>query len=109
MMEMRNIERDEQILELQKKARLLASRSYADMEKQVYMDGAIKRKDKELIAIGISVVKNRESYIEWHIKQALDEGATSDEIIEAIEVGIEVRGGPDIVVVRSVLNILMSI
>jgi AhpD family alkylhydroperoxidase len=46
----------------------------------------LTKSQKELIAIGISVVINCESCMEWNIKQALDDGATDGEILEAIEV-----------------------
>ena len=61
---------------------------------------------KELIAIGVSVVINCESCMEWHIKQAMDSGATENEIIEAIEVGIEMGGGPATVSARFAMNVL---
>ncbi|MDR1222098.1 MAG: carboxymuconolactone decarboxylase family protein [Tannerella sp.] len=61
---------------------------------------------KELIAVGISVVLNCESCMEWHIKQLLDEGATENEIIEAIEVGIEMGGGQATVSARFAMNVL---
>ena len=80
--------------------------SFVAMEQSTYKDGAIKKKEKELIAIGISVVINCESCMEWHIKQALDDGATEDEIIEAIEVGIEMSGGPGTVAARFAMNVL---
>ena len=44
--------------------------------------------------------------MEWHIKQALDGGATEGEIIEAIEVGIEMSGGPGTVAARVAMNVL---
>jgi alkylhydroperoxidase/carboxymuconolactone decarboxylase family protein YurZ len=44
--------------------------------------------------------------LEWHIKQALDDGATEDEILEAIEVGIEMSGGPGTVAARFAMNVL---
>ena len=61
---------------------------------------------KELIAIGISVVIDCESCMEWHIKQALDDGATENEIIESIEVGIEMSGGPGTASARFAMNVL---
>jgi AhpD family alkylhydroperoxidase len=76
------------------------------MEKNTYADGALKKKDKELIATGISVVTNCESCMEWHIKQALDDGASQEEILEAIEVGIEMSGGPGTVAARFAMNVL---
>ena len=76
------------------------------MEKITYIDGVLKKRDKELIAIGISIATNCESCMEWHIKQALDEGASQEEILEAIEVGIEMSGGPGTVAARFAMNVL---
>lgn len=76
------------------------------MEQKTYKDGDLSKKQKELIAIGISVVINCESCMEWHIKQAIDDGATDGEIIEAIEVGIEMSGGPGTVSARFAMNVL---
>lgn len=81
-------------------------RSFVDMEQKTYIDGQLSKKSKELIAIGISVVINCESCMEWHIKQALDDGATEGEIIEAIEVGIEMSGGPGTASARFAMNVL---
>jgi AhpD family alkylhydroperoxidase len=69
-------------------------RSFLDMERQTYTDGALAKKHKELIALGISVVIDCESCIEWHLGEAFKSGATREEIIEAIEVGFEMGGGP---------------
>ncbi len=59
-----------------------------------------------MIAIGISIRINCESCLEWHIKQALDHGASKEEIIESIEVGIEMGGGPATVSSRFALSVL---
>ena len=81
-------------------------RSFTEMEKATYSDGKIKKKDKELIAIGISVALNCESCMEWHIKQAMDGGADENELIEAVEVGIEMSGGPGTVAARFAMNVI---
>jgi alkylhydroperoxidase/carboxymuconolactone decarboxylase family protein YurZ len=44
--------------------------------------------------------------MEWHIKEALRTGASTDQIIEAIEVGIEMGGGPATVSSRFALKAL---
>jgi AhpD family alkylhydroperoxidase len=80
--------------------------SFIDMEQNTYKNGRLSKLQKEMIAIGISIVQNCESCMEWHIKQALDDGATEDEILEAIEVGIEMSGGPGTVTARFALNVL---
>jgi len=81
-------------------------RSFLEMEKKTYKDGTLGKLQKELIAIGISIVTDCESCMEWHIKQALDDGASEDAIIEAIEVGIEMAGGPATVSARFAMNVL---
>lgn len=80
--------------------------SFVEMEKKTYCNGELSKKFKELIAVGISVAVNCESCMEWHIKQAMDDGATIAEIIEAIEVGIEMSGGPGTVSARFAMNVL---
>ncbi len=103
----------EQIIRLRKQAhdfynnRSEIYRSFLEMEKKTYADGALERKEKELIAVGISVVINCESCMEWHIKQALDCGAAEAEVIEAIGVGMEMSGGPGTVSARFAMNVLM--
>lgn len=81
-------------------------KSFVDMEQNTYKDGKLSKLQKELIAIGISVVIDCESCMEWHIKQALDDGATDDKILEAIEVGIEMAGGPATASARFAMNVL---
>ena len=81
-------------------------KKFLELEKLTFNDGVLKRKDKELIAIGISIVLNCESCMEWHIKQAMDDGATEAEIIESIEVGMEMGGGPATASARFALNVI---
>jgi AhpD family alkylhydroperoxidase len=102
----------EQIIKTRKKAHSWYSRksdvykSFVTMEQKTYRNGKLSKNQKELIAIAISVVINCESCMEWHIKQALDDGATEEEIIEVIEVGIEMGGGPATVSARFAMNVL---
>lgn len=81
-------------------------RTFVEMEQKTFKDGQLGKRYKELIAIGISIVINCESCLEWHIKQALDDGANEGEIIEAIGVGIEMSGGPGTVSARFAMNVL---
>jgi AhpD family alkylhydroperoxidase len=95
-------------------AQLIATQSkvyegFLAMEKAAYSDGALPKKQKELIAVGISVVKNCESCMQWHIEQAASVGATFEELLEAIEVGIEMGGGPATVSARLALEVMESL
>ena len=47
-----------------------------------------------------------ESRMQWHIEQAHRAGATWDEILEAVEVGIEMGGGPATVSARFALEVM---
>lgn len=79
---------------------------FLELEKAAYSDGALNKKNKELIAVGISVVINCESCMQWHIEQSVKSGAKKEEILEAIEVGMEMGGGPAIVSSRFALEII---
>jgi AhpD family alkylhydroperoxidase len=94
--------------------RLLALESkvygaFLEMEKAAYADGALPRKAKELIAIGISVVTDCESCMQWHIEQAAKAGASMREVLEAVEVGIEMGGGPATVSARFALDVMETV
>lgn len=111
-MEQPDKEKIERIIKTRKRAHAFFMKkskvyqSFVDMEQKTYQDGTLTKTQKELIAIGISVVINCESCMEWHIKQAIDGGAKEDEIIEAIEVGIEMAGGPATASARFAMNVL---
>ena len=80
--------------------------AFLDMERATYADGALAKKHKELIAVGISVVINCESCMQWHIEQAAQAGATRKEVLEALEVGIEMGGGPATAHARFALEVM---
>jgi len=95
-------------------AKLLSLKSrvyeaFLEIEKAAYRDGALPKKVKELIAVGISVVIDCESCMQWHIEQAAKSGANEQEVLEAIEVGIEMGGGPATVSARFALEVMESV
>jgi len=84
-------------------------RAFLEMEKAAFSDGALPGKTKELIALGISVVVNCESCMQWHIEQAAKAGASMKEVLEAVEVGIEMGGGPATVSARFALEVMEAV
>lgn len=80
--------------------------AFLELERVTYADRALPRRAKELIAVGISVVIDCESCMQWHVEQAVAEGAGFAEVLEAIEVGIEMGGGPATVSARFALRVL---
>ena len=83
--------------------------AFLEMERTAYADGALQKKHKELIAVGISVVIDCESCMQWHIDQAAQAGASEREVLEALEVGIEMGGGPATVSVRFALEVMEQV
>jgi AhpD family alkylhydroperoxidase len=81
-------------------------KAFIEMERAVFSDGALAKKHKELIALGISVQINCESCMQWHIEQAAAVGAIHDEILETLDVAIEMGGGPATVAVRFALEVM---
>jgi AhpD family alkylhydroperoxidase len=80
--------------------------AFLQMESATYADGALSQKTKELVAVGISVVIDCESCMEWHISQASRDGASREEILEAVEVAIEMAGGPATALARFALDVM---
>jgi len=80
--------------------------AFLRMEEAAFSDGALPKKTKELIAVGTSVTIDCESCMQWHIEQAAAAGATMREVLEAVEVGIEMGGGPATVSARFALEVM---
>jgi AhpD family alkylhydroperoxidase len=81
-------------------------RSFVEVERNAFRDGRLTKMQKELIATGISVVINCESCMEFHISEALRMGATVEDVMEAIDVAIEMGGGPATVSARFAMKVL---
>ena len=66
---------------------------FLELEEKAFKEGALSRKNKELMALSISIVTKCEPCMEWHLDQAMQNGATDAEIYETIDVAIEMGGG----------------
>jgi AhpD family alkylhydroperoxidase len=60
----------------------------------VMKDGALKTKEKELVALGIAVAQRCEPCISLHVQKCLQAGNTPGEILEAASVAVVMQGGP---------------
>lgn len=76
------------------------------MEEATFVDGALSRKHKELIALGIGVITDCESCMQWHMEQAVQAGATEREVVETLEVAIEMGVVPATVHARFALGVM---
>jgi len=67
--------------------------AFHKFSKQVFEPGALDAKTKQLIAVAVAHVTQCPYCIAGHSKQATKEGATREEIMEAIWVAAEMRAG----------------
>ena len=82
--------------ELAEKRRALApetERMFQAFSRQVFADGALQAKTKQLIAVAVAHVTQCPYCIKGHTKAALRQGATREELMEAIWVAAEMRAG----------------
>ena len=82
--------------ELSEKRRLLApdtEKAFQAFSQQVFADGALPAKTKQLIAVAVAHVTQCPYCIRGHTKSALRHGATRQELMEAIWVAAEMRAG----------------
>lgn len=67
-------------------------------------EGALSSKFKELMGIALSINSQCERCIIWHVKNALDLGATKEEIFETCLVAVVMGGGPSLMYMEDVLK-----
>ncbi|MCI0393040.1 MAG: carboxymuconolactone decarboxylase family protein [Acidobacteria bacterium] len=67
---------------------------FAQLHGKSLTDGALSRKVKELIALGIAIAARCDACIAYHVHDALRAGATRQEIVETIGVAMLMGGGP---------------
>lgn len=82
--------------ELAEKRRALApetEKAFQAFSRQVFADGALPAKTKQLIAVAVAHVTQCPYCIKGHTKAAMRTGATRQELMEAIWVAAEMRAG----------------
>lgn len=65
---------------------------FGELDDETYSEGAIDKKHKELMGLAISVVTRCNECICYHIEGCKKSGASDEEIIEAINIGV-IGGG----------------
>jgi AhpD family alkylhydroperoxidase len=69
-------------------------RGFAQMSRATMADGAVDGRTKELIALAVSVATHCDGCIAAHAKGAARQGASHQEVAEAIGVALFLTGGP---------------
>ncbi len=67
---------------------------FSKLHKASTGDGALDAKTKELMALAIGIVVRCDGCIAFHVHDALQAGASQDEIMETLGVAILMGGGP---------------
>jgi len=67
---------------------------FARLHKKTIAEGALSSKVKEMMALAIGIVVGCEGCIAYHVHDAVIAGATRQELLETIGVGILMGGGP---------------
>ena len=67
--------------------------AFKSFSQQVFAEGALPRKTKELIAVAVAHVTQCPYCIRGHARSARRHGATPEEIMEAVWVAAEMRAG----------------
>ncbi|MDG1122350.1 MAG: carboxymuconolactone decarboxylase family protein [Glaciecola sp.] len=60
-------------------------------------EGALNSKTKELIALGIAITVRCDGCISFHVHDAMQAGASKEEVAETVAVAILMGGGPSVV------------
>jgi pyruvate dehydrogenase E2 component (dihydrolipoamide acetyltransferase) len=68
--------------------------AFIKMDQAAYVEAELERKYKELIGFAIALYARCDYCMTLHIKQALSEGATREEILEAAAVAVAFGGSP---------------
>jgi len=67
--------------------------AFQAFSREVFAEGALDRKTKQLIAVAVAHVTQCPYCIRGHTKAALRHGATDEQLMEAIWVAAEMRAG----------------
>jgi AhpD family alkylhydroperoxidase len=70
----------------------LEIKRFFGIDERAYHPGALDARAKELMGLAASMVLRCDDCISYHIIQALDEGATKDELFETFTVALVVGG-----------------
>jgi AhpD family alkylhydroperoxidase len=71
-------------------------KAFAGMAQAAAVTKALDAKTKELISLGIGVAVRCDDCIAFHVKAAVDHGATKEEILETLGVAIYMGAGPSV-------------
>ena len=84
---------DESIARRRRELTADTRKAFSAFSRQVFADGALPSKVKQLIAVAVAHVTQCPYCIDAHTQLAVKQGASAEEIMEAIWVAAEMRAG----------------
>jgi AhpD family alkylhydroperoxidase len=84
---------NKELVEQRKRLAPNPANAFKAFSQSVFADGALSSKTKQLIAVAVAHVTQCPYCIRGHTKTAMQQGATAEEIMEAIWVAAEMRAG----------------
>ena len=79
---------------------------FGKLDDKAFQDGIIPKKYKELTMISVSIAVKCEECIEFHVQESKNAGATNEEIIEAVKMGLMASGSTGYPYARKVFEII---
>lgn len=78
--------------------------AFSGLAKNALADGALDPKTKELIATAIAVAVRCDGCIAFHVKAAVKNGATREELLQTLAMTIYMGGGPSMIYASQALE-----
>ena len=79
-------------------------KAFGSMAQAASAAKALDAKTKELIALGIGVAVRCDDCIAFHVKAALEHGASKEEVLEALGMAIYMGAGPSVMYASHALD-----
>lgn len=79
-------------------------KKFYSLDSQVYSEGALSKKIKELLGLVASLVLRCDDCVKYHIIRCHEEGVATDELDEALAIGLVVGGSITIPHLRRALQ-----
>jgi AhpD family alkylhydroperoxidase len=84
-------------------------KGFAEVSRTATTPGQFSAAQKELMAVAISVSKGCEDCILYHVEAARRHGADEAALIEALEVAVEMGGGPAVMYAGKALEVFRGL
>jgi len=82
------------------------SNAYLNFTEKVKSEGKIPQKFKSLINISLSIQARCKECILFNTENAIQEGATAEEISEAAMIAVAMSGGPSMMYLKYVIEVI---